>query len=57
MESVNFMPNEHLSAKEIHLPTFDIFTKTEYPKPIVDLKMSRQRAIDVFKNNKKNIDV
>ena len=38
-------------------PAFDIFTKAEYPKPIVDLKMSRQRAIDVFKNNKKNIDV
>jgi len=54
----SFVPElEHLSPKEIHLPPFDIFTKADYPKPIVDLKMSRQRAIDVFKNNKKNIDV
>jgi deoxyribodipyrimidine photo-lyase len=54
----SFVPElEHLSAKEIHLPAFDIFTKAEYPKPIVDLKLSRQRAIDIFKNNKTNTDV
>ena len=54
----SFVPElEHLSAKEIHLPAFDIFTKAEYPKPIVDLKLSRQRAIEIFKNNKTNTDV
>ena len=54
----SFVPElEHLTAKEIHLPSFDIFTKADYPKPIVDLKLSRQRAIDIFKNNKTNTDV
>ena len=38
-------------------PAFDIFTKAEYSKPIVDLKLSRQRAIDIFKNNKTNTNV
>jgi len=54
----SFVPElEHLSPKEIHLPEYDLFTKSDYPKPIVDLKISRQRAIDIFKNNKQNIDV
>ncbi len=46
-----------LSSKEIHLPEYDLFTQSDYPKPIVDLKISRQRAIDVFKNNKTTQDV
>ena len=54
----SFVPElAHFSAKEIHLPEFDIFTKADYPKPMVDLKLSRQRAIDTFKNNKTNTDV
>ena len=48
---------EHLSPKEIHMPEHDLFTQLDYPKPIVDLKMSRQRAIDIFKNNKTTQDV
>ena len=54
----SFVPElAHLSEKEIHLPEHDLFTQSDYPKPIVDLKISRQRAIDIFKNNKQNIDV
>jgi deoxyribodipyrimidine photo-lyase len=54
----SFVPElAHLSPKEIHLPEDDLFTRLDYPKPIVDLKMSRQRAIDIFKNNKQNLDV
>ena len=52
----SFVPElDHLSPKEIHLPEYDLFTQSDYPKPIVDLRISRQRAIDVFKNNKQNI--
>jgi deoxyribodipyrimidine photo-lyase len=54
----SFIPElEHLPSKQIHLPSLDLFTKAGYPKPIVDLKLSRQRAIDTFKNNKTNTDV
>ena len=53
-----FVPElKHLSPKEIHLPEYDLLSQSDYPKPIVDLKISRQRAIDVFKNNKQKIDV
>ena len=41
----SFVPElEHLSPKEIHLPPFDIFTKADYPKPIVDLQKSASSA-------------
>ena len=38
-----------LSSKEIHLPAKDFFSNVDYPKPIVDLKSSRIRAIEAFK--------
>jgi len=40
-----------LSAKQIHSPpAADMFNQLDYPAPIVDLKSSRQRAIDAFRN-------
>lgn len=36
----------NLSDKEIHFPT----TRDNYPEPIVDLKISRQRALDSYKS-------
>lgn len=38
----------HLSDQEIHLPPQDLFTRN-YPPPIVDLKASRVRAIEAFR--------
>ena len=35
--------------KNIHQPTQDLFSELDYPKPILDLKESRQRAILAFK--------
>ena len=43
---------ESLSAKEIHLPPTEKLFDIDYPSPIVELKTSRLRAIEVFKNNK-----
>ena len=40
-----------LSSKEVHLPTTDLLTSFSYPSPILDLKSSRLRAIEVFKEN------
>ncbi|MEH6565618.1 MAG: deoxyribodipyrimidine photo-lyase [Halopseudomonas sp.] len=40
----------NLSAREIHVPpTTDLLNKLDYPAPIVDLKSSRQRAIEAFR--------
>ncbi|WP_092747295.1 deoxyribodipyrimidine photo-lyase [Acinetobacter boissieri] len=39
-----------LSAKQVHAPFEHKIGHIEYPKPIVDLKSSRVRAIDAFKN-------
>lgn len=43
---------KHLSAKEIHQPKLQagLFGATDYPKPIVDLAASRERALSAFKN-------
>ncbi|HHX34093.1 MAG TPA: deoxyribodipyrimidine photo-lyase [Gammaproteobacteria bacterium] len=43
---------KHLSAKEIHQPKLlsGLFGTADYPKPIVDLSASRERALDAFKN-------
>ena len=41
----------HLDAKQIHEPyAKNKMLKLNYPKPIVDLKSSRIRAIEAFKN-------
>ena len=39
-------------VKNIHQPTQDLFSELDYPKPILDLKESRQRAILVFKETR-----
>lgn len=43
---------KQLSAKEIHQPKLlsGLFGTADYPKPIVDLSASRQRALTAFKN-------
>ena len=43
---------KHLSAKEIHQPKLQagLFSTTDYPKPIVDLAASRERALSAFKD-------
>ena len=43
---------KHLSDKEIHQPKLltGLFGTEDYPKPIVDLSASRQRALTAFKN-------
>ncbi len=44
---------QQLSAKEIHQPKLlnNLFSSKDYPKPIVDLPASRQRALNAFKKN------
>jgi deoxyribodipyrimidine photo-lyase len=40
----------NLDARHIHQPPAgDLFSAIDYPRPIVDLKETRKRAIDVFK--------
>jgi deoxyribodipyrimidine photo-lyase len=39
-------------VKNIHQPTQDLFSASDYPKPILDLKESRQRAILAFKETR-----
>ena len=43
-----------LSSKEIHFPQADLLTSFDYPTPILDLKSSRERAINAFKTNQAN---
>tara|TARA_B100001121_G_scaffold130572_2_gene114463 strand:+ start:1267 stop:2688 length:1422 start_codon:yes stop_codon:yes gene_type:complete len=45
-----------LSSKEVHLPQTDLLTSYNYPSPILDLKSSRLRAIEVFKENNQTRD-
>ncbi len=40
---------KHLPDKKIHYPLEQTVTGVDYPSAIVDLKQSRQRAIDAFK--------
>ncbi len=40
---------EPLPAKARHAPPRDLLTQLEYPAPIVEHKMARQRALDAFK--------
>ena len=45
-----FIPElNDVPVKNIHQPTEDLFSSYDYPKPILDLKDSRQRAISAFK--------
>ena len=48
-----FIPElSNASIKNIHQPTQDLFSELDYPKPILDLKESRQRAILAFKETR-----
>ena len=40
---------EQLPAKARHSPPSDLLTQLDYPAPIVEHKMARQRALDAFK--------
>ena len=45
-----FVPElNDVPVKKIHQPAEDLFSSYDYPKPILDLKDSRQRAISAFK--------
>ncbi len=41
---------KQLNAKDIHQPSADLLCTINYPKPIVDLAASRERALSAFKN-------
>ena len=46
-----FIPElKDVSAAQIHQPKDDLFLSTNYPEPILDLKESRLRAIQAFKD-------
>ena len=53
-----FIPElENMPLKNIHQPTHDLFSDTTYPKPILDLKESRQRAIIAFKETRDAVTI
>jgi deoxyribodipyrimidine photo-lyase len=48
-----FIPElSDIPLQNIHQPTQDLFSESDYPKPILDLKESRKRAILVFKETR-----
>ena len=53
-----FIPElENTPLKNIHQPTHDLLSDTAYPKPILDLKESRQRAIVAFKETRDAVTI
>ena len=47
----SFIPEiKDVPAAQIHQPKDDLFSSTNYPEPILDLKESRLRAIQAFKD-------
>ena len=53
-----FIPElENMPLKNIHQPTHDLFSDTTYPKPILDLKESRHRAIVAFKKTRDAVTI
>ncbi|WP_438971266.1 deoxyribodipyrimidine photo-lyase [Methylophaga sp.] len=48
-----FVPElKPLSSKQIHNPSDQLRTETDYPMPVIDYKPARQAAIDAFANLK-----
>ena len=50
-DSGKFIPElRDIPISQIHQPKDDLFLSTDYPAPILDLKESRIRAIQAFKD-------
>ncbi|MDB4850517.1 deoxyribodipyrimidine photo-lyase [Gammaproteobacteria bacterium] len=67
-QSQNFDPNGEFIKKfipelidvpiaQIHQPKSDLFSSTNYPAPMLDLKESRVRAIQAFKDARENTGI
>ena len=53
-----FIPElKDLPIKQIHQPQSDLFSSTNYPKPMLDIKESRLRAIAAFKEAREIITI
>ena len=53
-----FIPElKEVSLAQIHQPKSDLFSSTNYPAPILDLKESRVRAIQAFKDARENTSI
>jgi len=53
-----FIPElKDVPVAQIHQPQFDLFSSTNYPAPMLDLKESRVRAIQAFKDARENTNI
>ena len=53
-----FIPElNDVPVAQIHQPKSDLFTTTNYPEPMLDLKESRIRAIQAFKEARENTSI
>ena len=53
-----FIPElEDVPVAQIHQPKSDLFSSTNYPAPMLDLKESRLRAIQAFKDARENTSI
>ena len=53
-----FIPElKDVPVAQIHQPKSDLFSSTNYPAPILDLKESRVRAIQAFKDARENASI
>ncbi|MDA8526755.1 deoxyribodipyrimidine photo-lyase [Gammaproteobacteria bacterium] len=53
-----FIPElKDVPVSQIHQPKSDLFTSTNYPEPMLDLKESRLRAIQAFKDARVNTSI
>ena len=53
-----FIPElKDVPVAQIHQPQFDLFSSTNYPAPMLDMKESRVRAIQAFKDARENTNI
>ena len=53
----HFIPElKDVPINKIHQPQIDLFSSYDYPKPILDLKESRLRAIQAFKDAREEVN-
>ena len=53
-----FIPElKDVPVAQIHQPQTDLFSSTDYPAPMLDLKESRVRAIQAFKDARENTSI
>ena len=53
-----FIPElKDVPVAQIHQPKSDLFSSTNYPAPMLDLKESRVRAIQAFKDARENTSI